>query len=269
MFTNFCYVLNRLQIDFLVCKNVLVKWISLFIRYPNIGSMILISFMIVDQKEHFYIPGREREPLFQGVCNGNIKSDGRKRPNIFDTTYYQPKCHLVHHNNPFANLGPFHIEIKIYYPLRSIIHDFFTEKEMDWMLEYSKPRLTASRNAAVPDSTKSLTKSKLRYDTKKKTGYTVGKAVTAWLDDITYDEEQRYQRISSENESPIYQPDPLHDPYRYTLRHSIMLGISKKIELATNFNVTTRHGASSYQTTNYGLAGKYEIVFLENRELIY
>ena len=39
-----------------------------------------------------------------------------------------------------------------------------------------------------------------------------------------------------------------------------MLKISKKIELATNFNVTTRHGASSYQTTNYGLAGKYESV---------
>ena len=131
---------------------------------------------------------------------------------------------------------------------------------MDWMLEYSKPRLTASRDAAVPESTKSLTKSKLRYDSAKKTGYTVGKAVTTWFDDITYNEAERYRRISRENESPMYQPDPLQDPYSYTLRHPKMLKISKKIELATNFNVTTRHGASSYQTTNYGLAGKYETV---------
>ena len=216
--------------------------------------------LLVDEKEHFYIPGLEREPLFQNVCNGNIKSDSQRRPNLSNTTYYQPKCHLVHHNHPFANLGPFHIEIKIYFPLRSIFHDFFTEKEMDWMLEYSKPRLTASRDAAVPESTKSLTKSKLRYDSAKKTGYTVGKAVTTWFDDITYNEAERYRRISRENEPPMYQPDPLQDPYSYTLRHPKMLKMSKKIELATNFNVTTRHGASSYQTTNYGLAGKYETV---------
>ena len=219
--------------------------------------------LLVDEKEHFYIPGLEREPLFQNVCNGNIKSDGRRRPKLSNTTYHQPKCHLVHHNHPFANLGPFHIEIKIYFPLRSIFHDFFTEKEMDWMLEYSKPRLTASRDAAVPESTKSLTKTKLRYDSAKKTGYTVGKAVTTWLDDITYDEAERYRRISRENEPPMYHPDPLQDPYSYSLRHPIMHRISKKIELATNFNVTTRHGASSYQTTNYGLAGKYETVYLK------
>ena len=31
--------------------------------------------------------------------------------------------------------------------------------------------------------------------------------------------------------------------------------MSRKIELVTNFNITTRHGASAYQTTNYGLSG--------------
>ena len=31
--------------------------------------------------------------------------------------------------------------------------------------------------------------------------------------------------------------------------------ISRKIELSTGFNVTTRYGASNYQATNYGLSG--------------
>ena len=37
-----------------------------------------------------------------------------------------------------------------------------------------------------------------------------------------------------------------------------MLHISKRIELATTLNITARHGASSYQVTNYGLAGLVE-----------
>ena len=34
-----------------------------------------------------------------------------------------------------------------------------------------------------------------------------------------------------------------------------MYCISKRIEQATNFNVTTRHGSSPYQSTSYGLSG--------------
>ena len=34
--------------------------------------------------------------------------------------------------------------------------------------------------------------------------------------------------------------------------------ISRKIELSSGFNVTTRYGASMFQTTNYGLSGMVE-----------
>ena len=52
--------------------------------------------------------------------------------------------------------GPFKLEVHMWAPYRTVFHDFLTEREMDWMIEYSKPRLSKTRQ--VPDSTKKLTK---------------------------------------------------------------------------------------------------------------
>ena len=153
-------------------------------------------------------------------------------------------------------LGPFHLDVKLYHPFRTVIHDFFTEKEMVFMMEYSKPRLTASRKGTLPKSTISRTKADRRYSSPHKNGYTVGKAVTTWFNDIEYNEEQKYVKISPEGRTPlVYEHPPLKDPYSYKIHFDVMRGISRKIEFATNFNVTTRHGSSKYQTTNYGLSG--------------
>ena len=162
---------------------------------------------------------------------------------------------MVHHFTPFLKLGPFNLEVKLYIPFRTIIHDFFTETEMDWMLEFSKPRLTASRHGTLPSSTLALSKSDLRYKHNEKTGFTVAKAVTTWFNDVKYNETQKYNQISAEGDPLEYEILPLNDPYTYHIEQEKMRGISRRIELVTNFNVTTRHGASSYQTTNYGLSG--------------
>ena len=212
------------------------------------------STFLVDREKHDYLPGQLREPLFQNVCNGKIKATARQQKLENDFPYY-PKCHFVHHFTPFLNLGPFHLEVKLYHPFRTVIHDFFTGKEMDWMLEYSKPRLTSSRQGTLPSSTLSLTNSDLRYTHNTNTGFTVAKAVTTWFNDIEYKEIQTYKKISAEGEPLAYEHPPLNDPYNYIIEHEIMRGVSRKIELATNFNVTTRHGASRYQSTNYGLSG--------------
>ena len=209
---------------------------------------------LVDREQHDYLPGQLREPLFKNVCNGNIMRN-RNRTSFPNTKPVPPKCHFVHHFTPMLKLGPFHLEVKLYYPFRSIIHDFFTEKEMDWMLEYSKPRLTASREGAVPSSTTSQTKSDLRYKHNERTGYSVAKAVTTWLQGIKYNETQQYIIVRSKGERIVVEHPPLKDPYSYIIEHKILYDVSKKIELATNFNVTSRHGASRYQTTNYGLSG--------------
>ena len=125
---------------------------------------------------------------------------------------------------------------------------------MKWMMEYSKPRLTAART--MPASTASLSKSEVRYGSKMQKGYTVAKAVTTWIDDIKYDEGQRYVKANSgEGSSLEVDLPPLNDPYGYTIKEKIMFGISKRTELFTAMNVTVRHGATPYQTTNYGLSG--------------
>ena len=177
------------------------------------------------------------------------------RTRLPNTLNGSPKCHFVHHFSPTLKLGPFHLEVKLYYPFRTIIHDFFTDKEMNWMLQYSKPRLTKSREGTVPSSTTSKTASELRYNHNEKTGYTVSKAVTTWIQEIKYNEKQEYNIVSSEGEPIVVEHPPLKDPYSYTIQHEILYDVSKRIELVANFNVTSRHGASHYQSTNYGLSG--------------
>ena len=107
--------------------------------------------VLVDRDDDTYVPGQLREVLFQKVCNGNIQ--GIVKPETIDIehsrSYRHPKCHLVHYWNPFLIIGPFHIEVKFYEPFRTIIHEFFAEKEMDWIMEYSGPRLTKSREEKI------------------------------------------------------------------------------------------------------------------------
>ena len=221
----------------------------------NFNNILNIS---ADRNE-LYVPGELRESLFQNICNGNIKGKGKPKSNATKGSNNQerePRCHLVHHSNPFLSIGPFHIEVKFYLPFRTILHDFFTEKEMNWLMDYSKPRLSASREGHIPQSTKDLTKAKLRYKNPRTTGYTVAKAVTVWLNDIEYPNRETWTQISKDGQPLEYEITPASkDPYAYVVYHKLLNGISKRIELATSLNVTVRYGASIYQTTNYGLSG--------------
>ena len=217
-------------------------------------SIIFPLITKVDAKTHKSLPGEIRSPAFQSVCNGKIKRFGISEPEI--NVNKNAKCHLVHHFTPYLLLGPFKLDVKLYHPFRTIIQDFFTEKEMVWMMEYSKPRLSASRRGTIPASTRERTKSDRRYADPTKKGFTVGKAVTTWFNDIEFNEEQQYIKVSPEGSSPnVYEHPPLKDPYSYRIEFEVMHGISKRIELATALNVTDRHAASRYQTTNYGLSG--------------
>ena len=140
----------------------------------------------------------------------------------------------------------------LYYPFRTVVHDFFTEEEMEWMVEYSIPRLTA--NSTVPADNR-ITNSQRRYGSSIRRGYTVAKSVTTSIADITYNEQQQYITQRHEGQPLEVELPPLNDIYGYSIKHQVMLDISKRIELFTAMNVTTRHGASPYQTTNYGLSG--------------
>ena len=123
-------------------------------------------------------------------------------------------------------------------------------------MDYSKPRLSASREAHNPQSRKDLMKAKLRYKNPQTTGYTVAKAVTVWLNDIEYPNRETWTQISKDGQPLEYEITPASkDPYFYIVYNKSLHDISKRIELATYLNVTVRYGASLYQTTNYGLSG--------------
>ena len=207
---------------------------------------------LVDREDDTYVPGQLREVLFQKVCNGNIKGIGKPKTidNEHSRSYRHPKCHLVHHWNPFLIIGPFHIEVKFYEPFRTIIHEFFTEKEMDWIMGYSGPRLTKSREQKISQAALQIKKSKLGY----KSGVTEG--CQFWFNDIEYPDKEKYTQISNEGQPLEYEVSPaVKDPYKYIVNHKMLYTISKRIELVTHFNVTARHAATPYRTTNYGLSG--------------
>ena len=213
----------------------------------------------------------ERNEYVRHICNGKIIGSG-----IEDEAYHiqmigggsvkkhimltnrAAKCHLVHNHNPYALLGPFHLEVKTYAPFRTIVHNFFTDAEMEWMVEYSKPLLSANRH--VPESNKLQSKSDRRYASKEK-GYTVSKTIQTWFNDISYNDTgflDSIRIVRDEKESARYEFDPITDETSFSIDRPIMLGISKRIELVTNFNLTKPHAASLYQTTNYGLGGLVE-----------
>ena len=179
---------------------------------------------------------------FVGTCNKRVTKN-RYHPYIEgQMAIVTHKCHLSNLHDPYLILGPFFIEIKDYWPFKSIIHDFFTNREMAWIIKYSKPRLSRARRA----TTKEELSSNINV---------VTKAVQTWIDDIKYTENETLKLIRNEKGNLVYEALRLHDPYDFKIADRLLLDISQRIELVTRLNVTSRNGATKYQTTNYGLGG--------------
>ena len=101
--------------------------------------------------------GEIEEEYFRRICNGKIKGNGIARGEAeLGHPNRVKKCHYVHHFEPYLNLGPFNLEVMMYWPFRTVIHDFFTDYEMDYIKNYTRPKLSSTR--IVPDSTKATTK---------------------------------------------------------------------------------------------------------------
>ena len=111
---------------------------------------------------------------------------------------------------------------------------------MDFLVDYSTPRLSKGRE--LPNSNRKLLAAD-KYNPKK--GKTVAKTNQVWLKDIRYNETERYDLVSMD---PIdFVLRELKDPYSYSVEIEIMLKLSRKLELATNLNVTERFATSPYQ----------------------
>ena len=168
--------------------------------------------------------------------------------------YQEPKCHLAHHYNPFLKLGPFHIEAKLYYPLRLLFHDFFFDREVDWMKHKSKSSLSMTRLYLLTNRTSQIAETHVKKVQNRK--YNQTKFHPAYpIEDILYTEIENYTLKTTRNGSIINETSELIKPYEYRVLQTMMFGISKRIQLATGLNVTTRYGSSQYLVSNYGLGG--------------
>ena len=145
-----------------------------------------------------------------------------------------PKCGYLHHFDPFLRLGPFKVEVILRSPYLSILHGILSEEEIQWMVDYSVPRLSRVRgnHGQITPMYES------RDKTKRKT---VHKTVQCWINDITYGPHRE------EN-----------DPTNYTIQFPNMVKLARKLELATQMNVTGKYSSTDFQTTNYGLGGLCE-----------
>ena len=170
-----------------------------------------------------------------------------------DIRSFKPKCHFVHHFNPFLKISPFLLEVKFHSPVRTIFHDIFFTKEIDWIIKHVKPKLTKLREdvSRVHDRQRDSD----LVEAWSKNVFAVKLATTTTFRDIKYNEKERYYKTNSDDRPLAYSTLPLKNPYGFEIEHMIMLKISRRIELATNLNLTTLHGSSEYQATNYGLSG--------------
>ena len=156
-------------------------------------------------------------------------------------------CRYIDHLEPFLVIGPFPVEVRLRAPKLVIYHDFFTEKEMKWMRDYSTPLLTNVRNSSTP------------ILTKERNSDGVTKAVQTWFTDIIYQFDEMHGLKSTENASLQNDKHTPHAPSRYLVKNFLMLDVSHRIELATQLNVTKWISSTMYQTSYYGLAGNVNI----------
>ena len=190
------------------------------------------------------------------VCRGESKGIGQWK--YLRAGIYNPKCHFIHHINPYLKVGPFSLEMHFYIPFRGIFHDFFSEKEMQWTIKSSLLELSASKSHKNESKSFFIHKPRTSLHKNLKKPKIYEKAAITTLLDIAYSEEQIFYQISNENEPLVYGFKPLVDPYKFSKTNNILFQISKRVELATHLNVTQRYSSKPYQTTCYGLAGIIE-----------
>ena len=170
-----------------------------------------------------------------------------------------------------------------------VYHDLLSDREMDFLVDYSTPRLSNAR--IIPNSNRALTAADKANPKKAKT---VSKTNQVWLQDIVFKEKAVHDLVTRD---PLdYVLRELMDPYSYSVQHEVLLKLSRKLELATQLNVTERFATSQYQVsislrvsrivvwrnvtrqssvkvTNYGIGGLCEVHmdpqgFFDGRELV-
>ena len=181
-----------------------------------------------------------RDAIFRKTC-----SEGSFLSPLIRTN----KCRYLHHNDAYLHLGPFTVEIVRIRPYVSIFHDILTEREINWLISYSSPNLSRSR-----DKRRKLD----RADGRSKV---INKAVQYWM-----------------HESEIVKNNSTHEDVRpnksqINIKLELLYKLSKKISMATQLETLHPTSSSKTQITNYGLGGLCEIHadpygYIEGRKVV-
>lgn len=102
-------------------------------KKPTQPADLLRSLYVLDIENDF-----QQEFVMRSVCQ---RGTFVRR----DPTEDLPKCGFLHHFDPYLRLGPFKVEVVEKSPYLSILHGILTEEEIQWIVDYSRPRLSKSR----------------------------------------------------------------------------------------------------------------------------
>ncbi len=134
-----------------------------------------------------------------------------------------------------------------------MIHDLLTEAEIDHLIMISKPNLSRKRTYRQEELGHSP--SDFRHGKRRKV---IHKTVQYWFSDIEYNEEATFEKGPDDGGFDAYKLNPIQDQYGHTILDPVLRKMTRKLELATNTDLSSRFSSSLYQTTNYGLAGLCE-----------
>ena len=61
------------------------------------------------------------------------------------------RCVRVHHGDPYTKLGPIKVEVVHHSPVFYILHELFTEEDMEHLISWAKPRLSSKREIRLAE----------------------------------------------------------------------------------------------------------------------
>ena len=175
---------------------------------------------------------QSKEWYFRSVCRGFSQRE-------YAGYFYRFKCSYLHHGDPFLRLAPFPYEMASSHPFIVVIHKLFSDGEIKHLVDSSRPYLSRKRHA---DEANRGQVHEFRSGQKRRI---VHKTVQHWLQDVFYT-------------NYTYDLDEMDSNHSYKVMDPVLFKLSKKLEIATQLNVTGKYGSTDYQITNYGLAGLCE-----------
>ena len=148
-------------------------------------------------------------------------------------------CRYLHHNNPYLKLGPFLEEQFSLTPYFVVFHDLMSNREIEYLIQVSKPNLTRKRTFASTSGALN------QYELKSgKARRFIDKTVQTWISEVKWPNLTRVENWVGKKFTRMI--------------HPILWNLNQRIGLATQL-VTDVHGsATKMQVTNYGLGGLCE-----------